>query len=90
MTKVYETRSGTRTDRRKPKWMPLTKTFILNALITITTIGAYLGSVEQLKDYAWLIIIITNVLNIIVRQYTESAAAWSRPPAEQHGEVGDD
>lgn len=79
-----------RVDRRRPKWMPKTKTFILNVLISIGTIGAYLASVEQVKDYAWIIVIVTNVANILVRQYTDSAAAWSRPPAERHGEVGDD
>lgn len=79
-----------RVNRRRPKWMPRTKTFILNVLISIGTIGAYIASVEQVKDYAWIIVIVTNVANILVRQYTDSAAAWSRPPAELHGEVGDD
>jgi hypothetical protein len=79
-----------RVDRRRPKWMPKTKTFVLNALISIATVGAYLASVEQVKDYAWIIVLVTNVANILVRQYTDTAAAWTRPPAEQHGEVGDD
>lgn len=79
-----------RNDRRRPKWMPKTKTFLLNLGIAIATIGAYLAGVPELRDYAWIIVLVTNIANILVRQFTDSAAAWTRPPAEQHGEVGDD
>lgn len=82
--------------RRKPqpKWMPKTKTFILNALVLVATIGSYLLSTpelkEAIKDHALLILAVTNIANIIVRQATDQPAAWTRPPAEKHGEVGDD
>jgi hypothetical protein len=85
---------GERRNRRKPKWLPKTRTFIVNALILAVTISTYVLSApelkETIKDYSLWIVAGTNIANIILRQLTTQPAAWTSPPAETGGEVGDD